>query len=452
MSDRSMGRRTEVEVAIAGTDVTEMIRRDLKALAYTDSEEDEADDLKVVLQDRDGIWTQRFLNGVMGTAASADASKAGKAAAGQAVELKNAPFYYTSVSPTPSVYKSGTFWFYDGLLINGRYRMTNSAQRCGKLPVGRNVTGWVPAGQFGAAGGADGGEGAGTGIEAVIVRRNWNGDGRDEALNCGSFELDEIDCDGPPQEVTLKATALPFRAQIRQTKKSRSWENCHMSAIAGEIAEKNGMECMFLARRDPFYQRVEQFQMSDIAFLKRLCIDAGCSLKATDKILVIFDQADFEKKSAVRVIRKARQTGRGGADAEDYTDYHLCVGTADTQYQSCRVSYNDPDTGKCIEGIAKIPDYKKSDKNQQLEITAAVGSTAEAERLAEARLRQHNKYCRTAEFTMPGDPALVAGVTVELSGWGGWDGAYIVKQAVHTVNGDGYTTRVVLRRALEGYA
>lgn len=454
MSDRGMGRRTEVEVAIAGTDVTGPIRRYLKALIYTDSEEDEADDLQIVLQDRDGIWMEQWLNDVIEAAASAGAPAAdvpaSGAAAGQAVELKNAPFYYTSVSPSPSVYKSGTFWFYDGLLINGRYRMTNSAQRCGKLPVGRNVTGWVPAGQCAGASGADGSGNAGTTLEAVIVRRNWNSDGRDDALDCGSFELDAVDCDGPPAEVTLRGTALPFRAQIRQTKKSWSWENCHMSAIAREMAEKNGMVCMFLASGDPFYQRVEQFQESDIAFLKRLCADAGYSLKATGKILVIFQQADYEKKDAVRVIRKAKKIGSGGADAADYIDYHLSVGTADTQYQSCRVSYNDPATGKCIEGIARIPDYKESDKNQQLEITARVGSVAEAERLAAARLRKHNKYCRTAEFTLPGDPALVAGVIIELSGWGGWDGAYIVKQAVHTVNEGGYTTKIILRQVLKG--
>ena len=65
--------------------------------------------------------------------------------AGSAVTLDNAPFYYTSTIATPSVYKSGIFYFYDGILINDRYRMTVSADLCGKLPVGQNVTGWVPA-------------------------------------------------------------------------------------------------------------------------------------------------------------------------------------------------------------------------------------------------------------------------------------------------------------------
>lgn len=78
-------------------------------------------------------------------AASEAASAAAGAVAGAAVNLTNAPFYYTSTAATPSCYKSGTFYFYDGILISGRYRITNLASRCGKKPVGQNVTGWVPA-------------------------------------------------------------------------------------------------------------------------------------------------------------------------------------------------------------------------------------------------------------------------------------------------------------------
>lgn len=80
------------------------------------------------------------------------ASDAAGATAGGTASLDNAPFYYTSTAKEPSCHKSGTFWFYDGILVNGRYRMTNSASRCGKLPVGKNVTGWVPASYCGAGG------------------------------------------------------------------------------------------------------------------------------------------------------------------------------------------------------------------------------------------------------------------------------------------------------------
>lgn len=98
------------------------------------------------------------------SAAASAASAAAGAEAGAAVTLTNAPFYYTSVAPNPSCYKSGVFYFYDGILVNGRYRITNAASRCGKLPVGQNVTGWVPASYCG----VDTSTGGGGGTKATM--------------------------------------------------------------------------------------------------------------------------------------------------------------------------------------------------------------------------------------------------------------------------------------------
>lgn len=279
-------------------------------------------------------------------------------------------------------------------------------------------------------------------IDAVIVPEGWTGGGKDAILPCGQFELDSVDAAGPPASLTIKGTSLPFSAQIRQTKKSKAWEAFTLSGIAGEIAAMNGMACMYESAADPFYTRVEQTKTSDIAFLSALCRDAGISLKATNQILVLFDQAAYEARKAVITIRR----GDGS-----YTKYKLNTGSADTQYTSCRVSYVNP-AGKCIEATAKIKDYKeKSKNNQQLEVSAKVASIAEAKALAEKRLRLHNKYQKTASFTLPGNPALVAGVTVTLERWGAWDGKYIISQAKHTVGGSGYTVQIKLRRALEGY-
>lgn len=280
-------------------------------------------------------------------------------------------------------------------------------------------------------------------IDAVIARQNWNGDGKDSILPCGVFELDSIDVSGPPAIVTIKATSLPFSAQIRQTLKSKAWESYTLSGIANEIAASCGMTCMYLAANDPFYQRVEQFKTSDISFLSKLSHDTGISLKVTNKILVLFDQADYEAKPGIFAIKKG--SGR-------YTKYKLNVGTADSQYQSCRVRYVSPTNGKCISGTAYVQDYKSGSKNnQQLEITAKVANAAEAKALAEKHLRLHNKYERTVSFTLPGDPAYVAGITFTVEGWGAWDGKYIIKQAVHTIGSSGYTVQIKGRRVLEGY-
>lgn len=272
-------------------------------------------------------------------------------------------------------------------------------------------------------------------IQAAIVLQNWTGGGRDQRLDCGSFELDAADLSAPPSALLVKATALPFSGQIRQTKKSRAWENYRLSGIAREMAKAAGLGCMYEAQADPKFDRQEQRKQSDIDFLSRLCRDAGLSLKATDGMLVVFDQAVYEKRPPVKTIQPGRE----------YLSARLSAGTAGTKYASCRVRYQG------MEGVAYADDYDPEAKNnQQLEVTARVSSQGEAQALAANRLRMHNKFSKTASFTFPGDPVLLAGNTVQLAGWGVFDGKYMISQAVHTVDGGGYVTKINLRRCLEG--
>lgn len=265
-------------------------------------------------------------------------------------------------------------------------------------------------------------------------------DGKSEELDCGEFELDSVTADGPPQTVTIKATSLPYSCAIRQTAKSKSWENTTLSAIAKAIASQNGMGIMFQSKNDPKFTRVEQYRTSDISFLSKLCHDAGASLKATNNSIVVFDQAEYEKKSAIRTIKY-------GADGE-YTKYKLSTGTNST-YTSCRVSYTTAN-GVVISATEYAENYREDNggKNQCLEVRQKVGSIAEAQALAHKMLRLQNKYEYQASFTFPGTPDFVAGCVVELEDFGAWDGKYIIKQAKHSISQSGYTTHISLRKAL----
>lgn len=267
-------------------------------------------------------------------------------------------------------------------------------------------------------------------IRAAIDRLNWTGNGIDSRLDCGEFELDTIEASGPPAVITIKATGLPFAGSVRQTKKTRSWESYTLSGIANEIAEKSGLGCMYDSGSNPGYDRLEQYRQSDIQFLERLCKNAGLSLKTTDRMIVIFDRGKYESRNPVRTIRK------GGG----YIKYSLPLRKGDAQYASCRVSYTDPLTGRCIEGIAR-----SGEGGQQLEIKAKVSSRGEAQSMAENQLKLHNKFAMAPKFTLPGDPLLLAGNTVKLEKWGAFDGKYIISKAVHKVGSGGYTTQIQLR-------
>lgn len=279
-------------------------------------------------------------------------------------------------------------------------------------------------------------------ISAVILQKNWESDGKDRVLDCGVFQVDSVDGSGPPAKVTIKAGSIPYTSTIRTQKKTKAWEKIKLSAIANEIAGTNGMKCMFESEFDPLYNRQEQVQESDIVFLQRLCKAAGVSLKVTAKIIVLFDAAEYEQKNAVRKIR------RGEADISKYsfgTSFH------DTAYSSCRVKYTDPTTKQTFEATYTAPDGPTDGSGQVLEVNKKVSSNAEALTLAKKRLREKNSQEFKASFNLAGDARLVAGVTVQVEGFGAFDGKYIIETASHTVSSSGYKTNITLRRVLEGY-
>lgn len=63
-------------------------------------------------------------------------------AKGTKVTLNNTTLYSSSTAKTGTK-KSGTYYLYDGQVVNNRMRITNSASNCGKTPAGSFVTGWV---------------------------------------------------------------------------------------------------------------------------------------------------------------------------------------------------------------------------------------------------------------------------------------------------------------------
>lgn len=448
MSNPNQARRVSAQIFFQGADITGSMRPYLLSVTYTDKEADETDDLQLKLQDRDDIWLKKWLADAIDAAASAGSSSASSAGSsgGGAKSYKVTAKSGLNIRSGPST----SYGKYGAVVCGTELQVEGIENGWAKVSY-NGKTAYVSASYIEESGGGgsdasaadSSASDAGFKISAVFVRENWTGGGRDKVLDCGQFELDSVDASGPPNTVTIKATALPYSAQIRQTEKSKAWESYTLSGIANEMASANGMTCMYLSNSDPSYGRMEQYKQSDIAFLSHLCQEAGISLKATNNLLVLFDQSEYEKKPPVLAISR----GSGS-----YTKHKLNAGTAKTQYASCRVSYTDPSTGKCIEATVKVEDYnEKSKNNQQLEITAKVASVAEAKTKAEKYLRLHNKYAKTATFTLPGNPDIVAGVTATLSGWGAWDGKYIVEEAAHSVSSSGYTTQVKLRKTLEGY-
>ena len=439
MSDKTLARRTAVKLYFKGADISKDLSKYLLSLSFTDKEEDETDDISITLDDREGKWIKDWLN-TNKTAKTETVTTTGEVKVGNIVQFKGGSVYISSMAAEPTVTRGASKC--KCTIVNSNAHPYHLISQDGK-----KVYGWVNASDV---------EGEtvtktkttkaedkrafkGTEIHAMVVQKNPYTDGKDKVLDCGVFEIDTVNYSGPPQKITIKATSMPYKAKLRQTKYNRVWENTTLKNMAQKIAGRSNFKVMYLSNSNPVYKRKEQINMTDIAFLKKMCKKAGISLKITSKTIVLFDAADYEKKAEVKKIK----AGKG-----NIISYSFSTKTADTAYSSCRVVYTDPDTKETIEATY-TPENANAD-GQTLEIKQKVSSVAEAKELAKKSLRAKNKGETTAEFTLVGDVDYVAGITVRVYGYGEFNGKYIVEQANHSITG-GYKVQVKLRSCLEGY-
>jgi hypothetical protein len=140
-------------------------------------------------------------------------------------------------------------------------------------------------------------------LRGEIIRKNWISDGRNQKLDCGQFQLDEIVYSGPPSEITIKGTSLPYGIGIRADKKTRTFQLIHLRDLASRIAGECGMGIMFEISINPLYEELEQKDESNIVFLARLCKEFGITVKATNNILVLIDTEAYAAKPHIAEIR-----------------------------------------------------------------------------------------------------------------------------------------------------
>lgn len=277
----------------------------------------------------------------------------------------------------------------------------------------------------------------GLSISAVFIRENWNSDGKDKKLKTGSFELDSVKASGPPGVVTIKGTSLFYSSAARQTEKTQAWEQYTLSGIGAEVAGRAGLSFRYDSKSNPYYKRVEQDSQSDISFVIELAHRAGISVKIYDNTLILFDQEDYERKAPVRTFKRGDKS---------YEKWDLETGESEIKYGYCKVYYKNPQTKAVYTGYAYAEDYDQ-DTSEGLIINQRVESTAEARTLAAKMLRLKNKFEYTVKLTIPGDPDMVAGVTVKMDGWGMFSGKYLIKQSKHTLSrSSGYSTQITLRK------
>ena len=295
---------------------------------------------------------------------------------------------------------------------------------------GKWIGGWLPK--------------KGSAINASIRCLNWRGPGKNMFLNCGKATCDEVSVSGPPGKISIKAVSASLAGPLRETERTRGWEAFTLQGVAEDIAIRNKLSLYYDAD-DHHFERQDQRGESDLGFLQRLAEECGVSLKVRNDRLILYSAKDADARPAPLTFSRK---GEGYNAVEDYDFKRKSEGCG---YVACVVNYKDPATGENRSYTYNPTGAEMTDENtdKALDLDRRVESEAAALAYAQNALRAANKAECEGSFTVIGNPGLVAGMTVVMSGFGVFDGKYFVEKTTHSV-GDKYTTKAEIRTVL-GY-
>lgn len=274
-------------------------------------------------------------------------------------------------------------------------------------------------------------------ITASIRTINWNGPNEFKTLPLGSFEVDSGGLSGPPDTIQIQALSIPTGTGVRREARTKAWEKLSLRAIAKDIADRAKLTLLYESPDNPIYERLDQTEQSDFPFLLGQCKKEGISLKVSSNKLVLFDESVYERRAAVATLKR-------GEDA--VKSYSFGWSITDSAYRACQLAYKPPKSKTTTKVTYTPPNAPKI--GPLLKINEVVKSAAEALRTARLRLREKNKNFGRASLQLAGDVRMSTGLTINLSGWGRYDGKYIIEKATHAVGGGGYVTDIEIRKVL----
>ena len=266
--------------------------------------------------------------------------------------------------------------------------------------------------------------------DEVSLAMGYHGEG---LLPCGEFQIDQLELAGPPDTLVIRCLAA-FITPAMQTPNSAGYENETLLGIAQTIGQKYGLAVIGTPDViDIAFERVTQKHETDLAFLKRLALEHDYNFSIRGSILVFYARASLEAIPPVQTVTRT--------DVERFEFRNRTHAI----YRAAEVVYHDLTTKPLIaQGVVATAPIPTGDV---LKLVSRCENGQQALLRAQAALHSHNISFIEATVTMPGSVAMASGNTIALSGFGEFDGTYIILVANHRLDrAHGYTTRLEVTR------
>lgn len=274
-------------------------------------------------------------------------------------------------------------------------------------------------------------------IKAIIKTTNWRRDGDIQKLDCGNFIIDEPEYSGPPNMITINGNSMPSNSDFTDVVKSRSWKKVYSKVIASDLARLAGLELFFDTKENPYYRWIAQKKQTDLKFLSDLCKDEGLALKFTDGKIVMFDEAEYEKRLEVAIYKKSSSLIK---------TYSFRSSLAKTAYSGVKIKYRNEKNEIINYSFINVSSNKVK---KIFSMTKVAKNLKEAERLTRVKFRELNKKEYSATLSVVGNLEILGGRCVVLSEFGKFSGKYYIDSANHSI-GTEYVTNIEMHKVLEG--
>lgn len=260
-------------------------------------------------------------------------------------------------------------------------------------------------------------------------------------LNCGVFEIDEIEIQGPPDVVTIRGIATGITNSLR-TRKSDAHENKTLRQIAEKVASKNNL-AIAGDIPDITIGRVTQNKETDVAFLKRISGKYGVVFSVRGSVITFTSVYGLEARSVSFTVDKTELSSYSIKDK------------ADGMIKAAKVKSKNAKKNEKVEVNLEFEKYKQDNPAYTAEPTTNgnegvaypyAENTQQGEAIAKAVMHLSASNQQEGNISFEFNPLACAGNNFILTGLGKLSGKYNIKSSSHKIDRSGGTSEVEIKR------
>ncbi|WP_372941451.1 contractile injection system protein, VgrG/Pvc8 family [Shewanella sp.] len=260
--------------------------------------------------------------------------------------------------------------------------------------------------------------------------------------NKGLFFIDDIEHDGPPDQLTLRGKSAYIASSFQQLREE-SYHKKTLRDIINTIASRNGVNSLIsdeLANK--YIPHIDQQNESDMSFMTRLGeeFDALASIKDGKLLFIPNGSGKSSSGQSIPTFTIYRQSG----------DQHNFTANDRYEYTGVKARWQDDRAAEIKIDEKNSVDHQflaGSDEGNIKVLRHMYANEDEAKRAAEAEWSKMKRSAANFNITLAiGEPSLFPEVPVQVSGWkpeidqANW----ITKQVTHNISNSGLTSSIDL--------